>query len=75
MVDGQSATGTDNRDKLLKAYANGRAKAIPAEDFLAEASRVAVVTPHRSHRPNKSSSVDKDHQLFEWRQCTCEINS
>ncbi len=34
LVDGQSATGTDNRDKILKAYANGRAKAIQAEDFL-----------------------------------------
>ncbi|WP_411869220.1 BREX-1 system phosphatase PglZ type A [Vulcanococcus limneticus] len=34
LVDGQSATGTDNRDKILKAYANGRAKAILAEDFL-----------------------------------------
>lgn len=34
VVDGQSATGTDNRDKILKAYANGRAKAIQAEDFL-----------------------------------------
>lgn len=34
LVDGQSASGTDNRDKNLKAYANGRAKAIQAEDFL-----------------------------------------
>lgn len=34
MVDGQSASGTDNRDKILKGYANGRAKAIQAEDFL-----------------------------------------
>ncbi|MBD2551311.1 BREX-1 system phosphatase PglZ type A [Microcystis elabens FACHB-917] len=34
LVDGQSATGTENRDKLLKAYANGRARAILAEDFL-----------------------------------------
>jgi uncharacterized protein (TIGR02687 family) len=34
LVDGQSASGTDNRDKILKAYANGRAKAIQAEDFL-----------------------------------------
>jgi uncharacterized protein (TIGR02687 family) len=38
LVDGQSATGTDNRDKILKAYANGRAKAILAEDFLALAT-------------------------------------
>lgn len=34
LVDGQSATGTENRDKLLKVYANGRARAILAEDFL-----------------------------------------
>ncbi|MEI7952340.1 MAG: BREX-1 system phosphatase PglZ type A, partial [Synechococcaceae cyanobacterium ELA182] len=34
LVDGQSATGTANRDKILKAYANGRAKAIQAEAFL-----------------------------------------
>lgn len=34
LVDGQSATGTENRDKHLKAYANGRARAILAEDFL-----------------------------------------
>ena len=32
--DGKSETGTANRDKILKAYANGRAKAIQAEDFL-----------------------------------------
>jgi uncharacterized protein (TIGR02687 family) len=34
MVDGQSASGTENRGKILKAYADGRAKAIQAEDFL-----------------------------------------
>jgi hypothetical protein len=34
LVDGQSATGTENRGKILKAYANGRARAILAEDFL-----------------------------------------
>jgi uncharacterized protein (TIGR02687 family) len=34
VVDGQSASGTDNRDRILKAYANGRARAIQAEDFL-----------------------------------------
>ena len=34
LVDGQSATGTVNRDKILKAYAGGRAKAIQSEDFL-----------------------------------------
>jgi uncharacterized protein (TIGR02687 family) len=33
-VDGQSASGTDNREKILKAHSNGRAKAIKAEDFL-----------------------------------------
>ena len=35
LVDGQSATGTDNRDKILKTHAReGRAKAIQAEEFL-----------------------------------------
>ena len=34
LVDGQSASGTDNRDKILKAYAKGRATAIVSEDFL-----------------------------------------
>ena len=34
LVDGQSASGTENRGKILKAYANGRANAIQAEDFL-----------------------------------------
>jgi uncharacterized protein (TIGR02687 family) len=34
VVDGQSASGTENRDKILKAYADGRSKAIQAEDFL-----------------------------------------
>ena len=38
LVDGQSAAGTENRDKLLKAYAKGRAKAIKAEDFLSLAT-------------------------------------
>ncbi|MCX5937419.1 MAG: PglZ domain-containing protein [Cyanobium sp. LacPavin_0920_WC12_MAG_62_9] len=38
LVDGQSASGTENRDKLLKAYASGRAKAIKAEDFLSLAT-------------------------------------
>ena len=33
-VDGSSASGTDNRDKTLKAYADGRGIAIQAEDFL-----------------------------------------
>ena len=34
LLDGQSASGTENRDKILKSYAKGRAKAIQAEDFL-----------------------------------------
>jgi uncharacterized protein (TIGR02687 family) len=34
LVDGQSTSSTEDRDKLLKAYAKGRAKAIKAEDFL-----------------------------------------
>lgn len=34
IVDGVSASGTDNRDKILKAYADGRGIAIQAEDFL-----------------------------------------
>ena len=33
-VDGSSASGTDNRDKILKAYADGRGVAIQSEDFL-----------------------------------------
>lgn len=38
LVDGQSTSSTEDRDKILKAYANGRAKAILAEDFLALAT-------------------------------------
>lgn len=38
LVDGQSASGTDNREKILKASPNGRAKAIQAEDFLSLAT-------------------------------------
>jgi uncharacterized protein (TIGR02687 family) len=34
LVDGQSASGTENRDKILKAHTNGRGKALKAEDFL-----------------------------------------
>ncbi|MFS6826122.1 BREX-1 system phosphatase PglZ type A [Cyanobium sp. ATX-6F1] len=34
VVDGQSASGTVNRDKILKTYAKGRAKALLADDFL-----------------------------------------
>jgi uncharacterized protein (TIGR02687 family) len=49
LVDGQSATGTDNRDKLLKAYANGRAKAILAEDFLGLATSKEGAELNRDH--------------------------
>jgi uncharacterized protein (TIGR02687 family) len=52
LVDGQSATGTDNRDKILKAYANGRAKAILAEDFLALATS------------KEGAELSKDHDLI-----------
>ncbi|MCX5951604.1 MAG: BREX-1 system phosphatase PglZ type A [Cyanobacteria bacterium] len=38
LVDGQSTSSTEDRDKILKAYAKGRAKAIKAEDFLALAT-------------------------------------
>jgi uncharacterized protein (TIGR02687 family) len=38
-VDGQSASGTDNRDKILKAHHDGRARAIQAEEFLGLNSR------------------------------------
>ena len=51
-VDGQSATGTDNRDKILKAYANGRAKAILAEDFLGLATS------------KEGAELTKDHDLI-----------
>ena len=52
LVDGQSATGTDNRDKILKAYANGRAKAILAEDFLSFATS------------KEGAELTKDHDLI-----------
>ena len=52
LVDGQSATGTDNRDKILKAYANGRAKAILAEDFLSLATS------------KEGAELTKDHDLI-----------
>ena len=52
LVDGQSATGTDNRDKILKAYANGRAKAILAEDFLSLATS------------KEGAELSKDHDLI-----------
>jgi uncharacterized protein (TIGR02687 family) len=49
LVDGQSATGTDNRDKILKAYADGRAKAILAEDFLGLATSKEGAELTRDH--------------------------
>jgi uncharacterized protein (TIGR02687 family) len=49
LVDGQSATGTDNRDKLLKAYAKGRAKAIKAEEFLGLATSKEGAELTRDH--------------------------
>jgi len=52
LMDGQSATGTDNRDKILKAYANGRAKAILAEDFLGLATS------------KEGAELSKDHDLI-----------
>jgi uncharacterized protein (TIGR02687 family) len=52
LVDGQSATGTDNRDKILKSYANGRAKAILAEDFLSLATS------------KEGAELSKDHDLI-----------
>jgi uncharacterized protein (TIGR02687 family) len=52
LVDGQSATGTDNRDKLLKSYASGRAKAIKAEDFLGLATS------------KEGAELSKDHDLI-----------
>jgi uncharacterized protein (TIGR02687 family) len=52
LVDGQSATGTENRDKILKAYSNGRAKAILAEDFLSLATS------------KEGAELTKDHDLI-----------
>ncbi|QNI70730.1 hypothetical protein CyaNS01_01598 [Cyanobium sp. NS01] len=49
MVDGVSATGTDNRDKILKAYADGRAKALLAEDFLNLPTKTAGRELTRDH--------------------------
>lgn len=49
LVDGQSATGTENRDKLLKGYAKGRAKAILAEDFLSLATSKEGAELTRDH--------------------------
>jgi uncharacterized protein (TIGR02687 family) len=49
LVDGQSASGTENRDKLLKAYAKGRAKALKAEDFLSLATSKEGAELTRDH--------------------------
>jgi uncharacterized protein (TIGR02687 family) len=49
LVDGQSATGTENRDKLLKAHSNGRAKAILSEDFLSLATSKEGAELTRDH--------------------------
>ncbi len=49
LVDGHSATGTENRDKLLKAYAKGRAKAIKAENFLSLATSKEGAELTRDH--------------------------
>jgi uncharacterized protein (TIGR02687 family) len=49
LVDGQSATGTDNRDKILKADAHSRAKAILAEDFLGLATSKEGAELARDH--------------------------
>ena len=51
-IDGQSARGTDNRDKILKAHTNGRGKAIVAGDFLALNSRT------------DGRALTKDHDLI-----------
>jgi uncharacterized protein (TIGR02687 family) len=49
LVDGQSASGTDNRGKILKAYAKGRARAIQAEDFLNLSSSKEGAELNRDH--------------------------
>jgi len=51
-IDGQSASGTENRDKILKAHTNGRAKAIQAEEFLGLNSRT------------DGRALTKDHDLI-----------
>ncbi|MCT0203819.1 BREX-1 system phosphatase PglZ type A [Synechococcus sp. CS-602] len=51
-IDGQSASGTDNRDKILKTNTNGRAKAIQAEEFLGLNSRT------------DGRALTKDHDLI-----------
>jgi len=52
LVDGQSTSSTEDRDKLLKAYAHGRAKAILAEDFLGLATS------------KEGAELTKDHDLI-----------
>ncbi|MCP9771674.1 BREX-1 system phosphatase PglZ type A [Synechococcus sp. Tobar12-5m-g] len=48
-IDGQSASGTNNRDKILKGATGGRAKAIRAGDFLALNSRTDGRTLTKDH--------------------------
>ena len=48
-LDGASATGTDNRNKILKSYADGRSIAIKAEDFLSLASNKEGAELARDH--------------------------
>lgn len=48
-IDGQSSRGTINRDKILKAHANGRAKAILAGEFLGLNSRTDGRTLTKDH--------------------------
>ena len=49
IVDGVSASGTDNRDKILKAYADGRGMAIQAEAFLKLATSTDGAELTRNH--------------------------
>jgi len=51
-IDGQSASGTVNRDKILKAHTNGRGKAILAGEFLGLNSRT------------DGRALTKDHDLI-----------
>ncbi len=49
LVDGQGTSSTEDRDKLLKAYAKGRAKAIKAEEFLGLATSKEGAELTRDH--------------------------
>lgn len=48
-LDGASATGTDNRDKILKSYADGRSIAIKAEHFLTLATNKDGAELNKNH--------------------------